>query len=223
MPRLAEAEWACGGDLRLYIFSHIENKDKNEGDVVSVDGGIMPDGPIEEERRSTPGKPISAIFSPAKRARNYQLGVSWLSYPIHCLVWLLFLAIIASTIYFAFDSGVMGVSIAELLMWGFSLYVIFFMLTSTSRDKRLSGVRKFNFYFAYSSACVLKAFWISTFLYLAAMGVGVGRDPLLVVAIHGSVDMEVGGYWFDDMNFLYSMTFWLILYLCFARMRSGNE
>jgi len=190
---------------------------------VSVDGGAMPDGAIIEEKRAASGKSVSAIFSPAKRAKNYQLGVTWWSYPIHCLVWLLFLAIITGTIYFAFESGVMGVSIAEILMWGFSIYVIFFMLASASRDKRLSGVKKFNFYFAYGSACVLKALWVSTILFLAAMWVGAGRDPLLVGAIHGSVDMEVGGYWFDDMDFASSTVFWLILYLGFARVRADNE
>lgn len=190
---------------------------------MSVNGEVMPDGGMVEEKRATAGKPISAIFSPAKRARNYQLGVSWWSYPIHCVVWLLFLAIIAGTTYFAFESGVKGISIAEIMMWSFSLYVIFFMLTSTSRDKRLSGARKFNFYFAYGSACILKAIWISSFLFLAAIWVGFGRDPLLVSAIHGSVDMEVGGYWFDDMDFASYMVFWLVLYLGFAGRRAGNE
>ena len=150
---------------------------------MSVDGGAMPEGAIAEEIKSASGKSISAILSPAKRARNYQLGVSWWSYPIHCLVWLLFLVIIAGTIYFSFESGVMGISIAELLMWGFSLYVILFMLMSASRDKRLSGARKFNFYFSYGSACVLKALWMSTALFLAAMWVGAARDPLLVLSL----------------------------------------
>ncbi|WP_290518961.1 hypothetical protein [Alcanivorax sp.] len=190
---------------------------------MSVDGGAMPEGAIAEEIKSASGKSISAILSPAKRARNYQLGVSWWSYPIHCLVWLLFLVIIAGTIYFSFESGVMGISIAELLMWGFSLYVILFMLMSASRDKRLSGARKFNFYFSYGSACVLKALWMSTALFLAAMWVGAARDPLLVGSIHGSVDMEVGGYWFDDMDFASSMVFWLVLYMGFAGRRAGNE
>lgn len=174
----------------------------------------MPDGAIIEEKRAASGKSISAIFSPAKRARNYQLGVSWWSYPIHCLVWLLFWAIIARMIYFSFESGVMGVSIADLLTWGFSLYVIFFMLRTVLRDKRLSGVRKFNFYFAYGSACVLKAIWLSTVLSLAAIWVG---------GIYSSIDMEASGYWFDDMRFASYMAFWLILYLAFAGMRVGNE
>jgi len=190
---------------------------------VNVDGGSVPYEAMPEEKRAAPVKSISAIFSPAKRARNYHLGVSWWSYPVHFLVWLLFFGIIAGTIYFAFESGVIGVSIAELLMWGFSVYVILFMLLSASRDKRISGAKKFNFYFSYGGACVLKALWISTFLFLAAMWVGVGRDPLLVGAIHGSADMEVGGYWFDDMDFASSMVFWIVLYLGFSGIRAGNE
>lgn len=190
---------------------------------MSVDGGSVPHEAIPEEKRAAPGKSISAIFSPEKRVRNYHLGVSWWSYPIHFLVWLLFLGIIAGTIYFAFESGIMGVSIAEILMWSFSVYVIFFVLISISRDKRLSGAKKFNFYFSYGSACVLKALWISTVLFLAAMWVGAGHNPLLVGTIHGSVDMEVGGYWFDDMDFVSYMVFWLILYLGFAGVRVGNE
>ena len=64
---------------------------------------------------------------------------------------------------------------------------------------------------------------MSTALFLAAMWVGAARDPLLVGSIHGSVDMEVGGYWFDDMDFASSMVFWLVLYMGFAGRRAGNE
>lgn len=183
----------------------------------------MTEGSFTKEKVVIVRKPIGAIFSPGKRDKSYYLGVAWWAYPIHVFIWLFFLAGIILAAFMAYEDGLMEMSIAELLMRGASLYVIFFMLTSASRDKRLSGARKVNFYFAYGSACILKALWISIFLFLAAMLVGAGRDPLLVSSIHGYVDMEVGGYWFDDMDFAFSVVFWFVLYMGFAGRRAGNE
>lgn len=183
----------------------------------------MTEGSLTKEKVVIVRKPIGAIFSPGKRDKYYYLGVAWWAYPIHAFIWLFFLAAIILVAFMDYEAGLMEMSIAEILMWGFSLYVILFMLMSASRDKRLSGARKINFYFAYGSACVLKAIWISTVLFLSAMWAGAARDALLVGAIHGSVDMEVGGYWIDDLDFASSMVFWLFLYMGFAGRRAGNE
>jgi len=34
MPGMVEAAWVCGGDLKLYLISHIENKEKTEGGML---------------------------------------------------------------------------------------------------------------------------------------------------------------------------------------------
>ena len=166
---------------------------------------------------------IGAIFSPKKRRNMYVLGVAWWSYPIHSLFWVLFLLVIAGTVVPAVQSGVAGVSIANIFMWAFQAYVLAFMLKTAWRDGRLAGAKKVSFYFAYSGACIFRTLWISLLLAIGAVLLLGNYDSLSVMPLDGSSDVETAGYWIDDLDFFTSMVFWGVLYVDFSSIGKGNE
>lgn len=183
----------------------------------------MTEGSFTQEKVVIVRKPIGAIFSPGKRDKSYYLGVALWSYPAHAIGWLLFISIIVLTTWFAWKEGLDGVSIAEILMWDFSIYVIFLMARSARRDSRLTGWKKFNFYLSYVSACVLKAAWVSALLVLSALWLLDGNDRFGVRLDVDYADFFLEGYWGDDVGFSAYMIFWFLMFWAFSGSALDNE
>lgn len=173
----------------------------------------MPDGAIEEEKRVASGKSISAIFSPVKRARNYTLGVVWWSYPIHLCVWLVFIAYILGAAFLDVNSGMQSISMADIAMWAVVAYVLGFMIRTAYRDKRLSGASKVNFYFAFGSACIIRA--ATPYFVIVVMAVAMSFLPGHEESAKVSANDE--GYLIDDIWFMLSAIFWGMLYMAYSR------
>lgn len=206
---MAEAAWACGGDLNL-----LEREGERTG---------MSEGSFTQEKVVIVRKPIGAIFSPGERDKSYYLGVAWWSYPAHVIGWLLFISIIVLTTWFAWKEGLDGVSIAEILMWDFSIYVIFLMAGSTRRDGRLSGWKKCNFYLSYVSACVFKAAWVAALFVLSAFWLLDGNGRFDVRLGVDYADFFLEGHWGDDVGFFAYMVFWFLMFWAFSGRSLDNE